>query len=60
MHRPNLHDVFRLLAFEDTIASSTGHTSHIEELSPIDEVIVYSIVRPIQLLESETLVQTMV
>ena len=40
VHRPNLHDVARLLALQNTITTSTRHASNIEKLRAVDHMVV--------------------
>ena len=40
MHWTDLHDMARLLALQDTVATSARHTSDIQELRSVDHVVV--------------------
>ncbi|KAI7288208.1 hypothetical protein KC345_g112 [Hortaea werneckii] len=40
VHRPNLYNVARLLALQNTIATSTRHSSNIEKLRAVDHMVV--------------------
>lgn len=41
MHWANLHDVSQLLALQDPITTSSGHSCDIEKLGTVDHVIVW-------------------
>lgn len=40
MHRANFHNMAKLFTFENSITSTTGHASYIEQLCTIDHVVV--------------------
>lgn len=40
MHGSNLDHMSDLLALQDTVAATSGHTGHIEKLGAIDHVVV--------------------
>lgn len=40
MHRANLDHMSDLLAFQDTIASPTCHSCHVQQLGTVDHVVV--------------------
>lgn len=40
MHRPNLNNVPDFLRFEYAISSPSGHTSYIQKLGSVDEVVI--------------------
>jgi hypothetical protein len=43
VHRANLHNMADLLALEDTVPTTSSHTSHVEQLGAVDHVVVYSL-----------------
>lgn len=40
MHRANFHHMAKLFALENSVTSTTGHASYIEQLCTIDHVVV--------------------
>lgn len=42
MHRSDFHYVLLLLTLEDSITAASCHTNHIQELSAIDHVVIFS------------------
>lgn len=40
MHGSDLDHMSNLLALQDTVAATSGHTGHVEELGAIDHVVV--------------------
>jgi hypothetical protein len=42
VHRANLHNMADLLALEDTVPTTSSHTSHVEQLGTVDHVVVLS------------------
>lgn len=40
MHGPDLDDVADLLAFENAVSTSSGHSSDVEQLGAVDHVVV--------------------
>ena len=40
MHWPNLNNVANFFTLQDTIPSSSSHASDVEELGPIDHVVI--------------------
>ena len=43
MHGANLDHMANLLALQDTVATTTGHASNVEQLGTIDHVVIYSL-----------------
>lgn len=43
MHRADLDNMSNLLALQNAVPSSSGHTSHIQQLGSVDHVVVYGI-----------------
>lgn len=40
VHWPDFDDVSNLFTLQDTVSSTSGHTSHIQELRTVDHMIV--------------------